>query len=118
MKRADVNAVVLRIAEQDCLGRLSNLHLAFSDKFGVDSHDRSARDVLSTVELAGAISQKVDDDHTGYHPLNENDIKRLNSALENKRPDYMNNPNFDHYTSGHILGRRVELFICLCHCLI
>jgi hypothetical protein len=47
----------------------------------------------------------VDSGKTGDHPLNENQIRRLNDALENTRPDYMDNPNFDQYESDHILGK-------------
>jgi RNA-dependent RNA polymerase len=103
--RDDINKTILDIAEQDSLGRLSNLHLAFADKFGVDSDKRPAKNVLSTVELAGAISQEVDSGKTGYHPLTENQIKELNNALENQRPDFMDNPNFKQYKSEHILGK-------------
>jgi hypothetical protein len=82
------------------------LHLAFADKFGVESEKRPAEDVLSTVELAGAISREVDSGKTGDHPLNENEIRRLNDALGKQRPDYMDNPNFEPYESEHILGKR------------
>jgi len=104
--RDDIHNTILNIAEQDCLGRLSNLHLAFADKFGVESEKRPAEDVLSTVELAGAISREVDSGKTGDHPLNENEIRRLNDALGKQRPDYMDNPNFEPYESEHILGKR------------
>jgi RNA-dependent RNA polymerase len=104
----DINNIILEIAEQDCLGKLSNLHLAFADKFGVDNNKRPKHDVLSTIELAGAISQEVDSGKTGYHPLTEDDIKRLNDALGKKRPDYMDNSNFEQYKSEHILGMRTE----------
>ncbi|CAF0731356.1 unnamed protein product [Adineta steineri] len=103
--RKDINNTILEIAEQDCLGKLSNLHLAFADKFGVDCENQTANDVLSTIELAGAISQEVDSGKTGYHPLKEDAIRKLNLALDSKRPDYMNNANFDRYRSEHILGK-------------
>ncbi|CAF4102022.1 unnamed protein product [Rotaria sordida] len=103
--RSNINDTILRIAEQDCLGRLSNLHLAFADKFGVDNVNSPAKDVLSTTELAGAISQEVDSGKTGYHPLSENDIAKLNNALDNKRPDFMDNPSLERYESLHILGK-------------
>jgi RNA-dependent RNA polymerase len=103
--RDDINETILYIAEQDFLGRISNLHLAFADKFGVEDEKRRGEDILSTVELAGAISEEVDSGKTGYHPLNENQIRRLNDALENTRPDYMDNPNFDQYESDRILGK-------------
>jgi RNA-dependent RNA polymerase len=104
--RDHINNIILDIAEQDCLGRLSNLHLAFADKFGIDNDKRPAKNVLSTVELAGAISQEVDSGKTGYHPVKEKKIKELNNALGNQRPDFMDNPNFEQYESKHILGKR------------
>ncbi|CAF4739460.1 unnamed protein product [Rotaria sp. Silwood1] len=103
--RHDINNTILRIAEQDCLGRLSNLHLAFADKFGVDNTNRPADDILSTIELAGAISQEVDSGKTGYHPLREDEIIRLNNALENKRPDFMDSLFVEQYESPYILGK-------------
>ncbi|CAF3922281.1 unnamed protein product [Rotaria sp. Silwood2] len=103
--RDAINNTILRIAEQDCLGRLSNLHLAFADKFGVDDAKRRAEDILSTIELAGAISQEVDSGKTGYHPLSEDKISRLNNVLENKRPDFMDNPSLEQYESPYILGK-------------
>jgi RNA-dependent RNA polymerase len=113
--RDHINKTILDIAEQDCLGRLSNLHLAFADKFGVDSNRKPAEDVSSTVELAGAISQEVDSGKTGYHPLKEDKIKELNNALGNERPDFMDNPNFDQYESKHILGKRFMSFRVFFH---
>ncbi|CAF1047784.1 unnamed protein product, partial [Rotaria sordida] len=53
----------------------------------------------------GAISQEVDSGKTGYHPLSEGDIAKLNNALENKRPDFMDNPSLERYESLHILGK-------------
>jgi RNA-dependent RNA polymerase len=103
--RDDINNIILDIAEQDCLGRLSNLHLAFADKFGVDNNKKPAKNVLSTIELAGAISREVDSGKTGDHPLEEDEIKELNNALGNQRPDFMDNPNFERYKSEHILGK-------------
>ncbi|CAF4960239.1 unnamed protein product, partial [Rotaria socialis] len=58
--RSDIHDVVLNIAESDFLGRLSNLHLAYADLFGVDSDIKPQADVLSTIGLAGAISEEVD----------------------------------------------------------
>jgi RNA-dependent RNA polymerase len=104
VQREDINNKVLEIAELDCLGRLSNLHLAFADRFGVADDKPHGNGVRSTVALAGAISQEVDSGKTGYHPLSEKDIKKLNEALGNERPDYMDNANFEHYRSRHILG--------------
>jgi RNA-dependent RNA polymerase len=111
--RDAINRTILNIAEEDCLGRLSNLHLAFADKYGVDDDQKREESILSTVELAVAISQEVDSGKTGYHPLNENKIKKLNNALGNERPDYMDNPNFEQYKSEHILGKINLLFLIL-----
>ena len=108
--RDAINDTILRIAEQDCLGRLSNLHLAFADKFGVDSDVRPKEGVISPIKLAGAISLEVDSGKTGYHPLNDDDIKKLKNALDNKRPDFMNNRDFEQYESQHILGKRYVSF--------
>ena len=104
--REAINNTILSIAEQDCLGRLSNLHLAFADKFGVNSEKEPREGVLSTVGLAGAISLEVDSGKTGYHPLTEGKIKELNNALDKRRPDFMDNRNFEQYESKHILGKR------------
>ena len=104
--RDHINSAILDIAEQDCLGQLSNLHLAFADKLGVDSVEQLTTAVRSTVELAGAISQEVDSGKTGYHPLNEDQIRELNNALGNERPDFMDNRNFEQYESKAILGKR------------
>ena len=104
--REAINNTILSIAEEDCLGRLSNLHLAFADKFGVDSEKEPRKGVKSTIGLAGAISLEVDSGKTGYHPLKENDIKELNNALEKRRPDFMDNRNFEHYESQGVLGKR------------
>ena len=109
--REHINQIILDIAEQDCLGRLSNLHLAFADKFGVDSQTSPAPEVLSTVELAGAISQEVDSGKTGVHPLKEDKIKKLNNALGGRRPDFMDNPHFEQEESAHILGERKMVFV-------
>ena len=97
--------LVLEISEQDYLGRLSNLHLAFADKFGVDNNNRSKADVRSTMELAAAISQEVDSAKTGYHPVNDEEMKRLTLALEGERPDFMDKSDFKRYESRHVLGK-------------
>ena len=106
LTREIINKTVVDIAENDFLGRLSNLHLAFADKFGVDDINGPGGDLLSTIELAAAISQEVDSGKTGYHPLEDEQIKQLTNALDRKRPDYMDNPNFESYKSEHILGER------------
>ncbi|CAM4932198.1 unnamed protein product [Rotaria socialis] len=105
VERDDINEAILRIAEQDALGRLSKLHLAFADKFGVDNAERPAEGILSTIELAGAISQEVDSGTTGHHPLSEDQILKLNDVLNNERPDFMDNPSFKQYQSPNILGK-------------
>jgi RNA-dependent RNA polymerase len=112
--RPAINEVVLEIAESDYLGRLSNLHLAFADRFGVDNNRRPKNGIMSTVELAGAISLEVDSGKTGYHPLNDNDIKKLNDVLEKKRPDFMDNANYEQEESPHILGKRSRLCVVFC----
>jgi RNA-dependent RNA polymerase len=106
--RNAINDTVLKIAENDYLGRLSNLHLAFADKYGVDDDKGPGNGVLSTIKLAGAISQEVDSGKTGYHPLNDDDMKTLNNALENRRPDFMDNANNEPYTSNRILGKKMK----------
>lgn len=104
--RKVINNIVLEIAENDYLGRLSNLHLAFADKFGVDDNERRNRgEVNSTVTLAGAISIEVDSGKTGYHPLNDAEIRNLNSLLGDERPDFMDKPDFKQYKSQHVLGK-------------
>ncbi|CAF4014709.1 unnamed protein product, partial [Rotaria sordida] len=40
VNRNDINHVVLQIAESDYIGRLSNLHLAYADRYSVDSNER------------------------------------------------------------------------------
>ncbi|CAF1359032.1 unnamed protein product [Didymodactylos carnosus] len=95
--REDINKVVLDIAEQDCLGRLSNLHLAYADRLGVD--DEKCK------ELAGVISKEVDSGKTGIHPMSEAQIKELAKGLDNKRPDFMENKNMESYASSCILGK-------------
>lgn len=104
IKRKHIHKKILEIAALSCLGKLSNLHLAYADKFGVDDCQERPNGIRSTVALAAAISQEVDSGKTGYHPMNDNDIKRQNEALDNKRPDYMDNANFEQYRSTHVLG--------------
>ena len=118
INRKDINDVVLKIAESDYLGRLSNLHLAYADRFGVDSNERLKEDVLSTIELAGFISQEVDSGKTGEHPLDDSAIRRQSEAFGNQRPNFMQNPNMKSYPSKGILGRISSIeftyrFICV-----
>ncbi|CAM4951787.1 unnamed protein product [Rotaria socialis] len=103
--RSDIHDVVLNIAESDFLGRLSNLHLAYADLFGVDSDIKPQADVLSTIGLAGAISEEVDSGKTGVHPLNDMKIKKQKDALGDSRPDFMENANMKSYRSDKILGK-------------
>ncbi|CAF0945376.1 unnamed protein product [Didymodactylos carnosus] len=95
--REDINKVVLDIAEQDYLGRLSNLHLAYVDLLGV--HHETCK------ELAGVISKEVDSGKTGIHPKSEAEIKELAKGLNNQRPDFMENKNMKSYVSSYILGK-------------
>ena len=104
--RGIINETILEIAAQDCLGRLSNLHLAFADKFGIDDTQSRGKDVFSTVELAAKISQEVDSGKTGYHPVKEIEIQSLNRFLDNKRPDYVDKPQYELYESKHVLGKK------------
>ncbi|CAF1607736.1 unnamed protein product, partial [Didymodactylos carnosus] len=93
--RNDISNSVLTIAEQDCIGRLSNLHLAFVDKQGVD--DSFCK------QLAGFISQEVDSPKTGKHPLTDAEINEISNKLNNERPDFMENRNMRSYLSPYIL---------------
>ncbi|CAF3343678.1 unnamed protein product [Rotaria sp. Silwood2] len=103
--REDIMDIVLKITESDYLGRLSNLHLAYADLYGVDSNKRPQSDLLSTIELAGVISQEVDSGKTGHHPLNDMQIMKQKKALGDKRPDFMENANMKSYQSQKILGK-------------
>ena len=102
---------VMNIASMDCLGQLSNLHLAFADRFSVNSNKKPAPNVPSTIELAKYISQEVDSAKTGYHPLNSDDIRRANEAIQRKRPDYCENHNFESYPSKNVLGKKNKFSI-------
>jgi RNA-dependent RNA polymerase len=105
VNRDDINEIVLNLAESDYLGRLSNLHLAYADRFGVNSNAPPNNDVFSTIELAGKISEEVDSGKTGQHPLNEIQIRKQGKALGNKRPDFMEKANMESYHSEKILGK-------------
>lgn len=96
--REEIIDVVMRVSEQDCLGTLSNIHLAYVDKRGIKS------DVCTG--LAGAISQEVDAAKTGTHPLSEAEIKRLRDGLDNKWPDFMGGRGKqEFYPSERVLGK-------------
>lgn len=113
--RGVINKTVLEIAEQNCVGVLTNLHLAFADKFGIDDGQKkesrrgSGRDIKSTMELAGAISQEVDSPKTGYHPIKQDEIRKFNDFLGNERPDYCDKSDFQSRESSHILGKRKRI---------
>ncbi|CAF5136945.1 unnamed protein product, partial [Rotaria magnacalcarata] len=96
--RDDINQIVMEVSEQDCLGSLSNIHLAYVDKEGIKSK--------ICTDLAGAISQEVDAAKTGKHPLTEAQIAELREGLNNTWPDFMKSrgkKNF--YPSKRILGK-------------
>ena len=108
---------VLDIAELDCIGLLSNLHLAYADRFGVDSTHIPRGGKLSTIGIAAAISQEVDSAKTGHHPVSPEDLQKLNKALGDQRPDYVDNTGYTPYESPRILGKnprtRPTIF-CVC----
>ena len=106
--RAIINEIVLDIAELDCIGSLSNLHSAYADQFGVDSTHIPRGGTLSTIGIAAAISQEVDSAKTGYHPVNSEGIQKLNKALGDQRPDYVDNTGYTSYESPRILGKCVK----------
>lgn len=98
--RDDINEVVMRVSEQDCLGPLSNIHLAYVDKKPKGIKARVCK------KLAGAISQEVDAAKTGKHPLNEEQLRKLREGLENKYPDFMKTRGKrEYYQSERALGR-------------
>jgi len=87
----------LDISEQDALGRLSNLHLAYTDMYSI-RHP-------SSIILAAAISEEVDAGKTGKHPLTEEEIGALARNLNNSRADFFNRPKqFDLYPSSNAIG--------------
>lgn len=97
--RDDIRQIVLEISEQDALGRLSNLHLAFTDKFSIRHQD--------AIEIAKAIAEEVDAAKTGKHPLTENQIAELARKLDNERADFFNRPKqYDLYASANAIGKK------------
>lgn len=95
--REDIRQIVLEISEQDALGRLSNLHLAFTDKFNIRHPD--------AIKLAAAIAEEVDSGKTGKHPLTDNEISEIARKLNHERADFFNRPKqFDHYASSNTIG--------------
>ena len=97
VNRADIQATVLDISEQSCVGKLCSLHLAYMDLYGV-AHPK-------TLAIAGHISEELDAPKTGQHPLTPKQIGHLQGELENERPDYFDKPYYKLYPSKHILGK-------------
>ena len=96
--RDDINQVVMEVSEQDCLGSLSNIHLAYADRNGVKSQ--------ICTNLAGHISQEVDAAKIGKHPLSEKQIIELRKGLDNQLPDFMKaRGKKEYYPSERILGK-------------
>lgn len=86
------------ISEQDCLGGLSNIHLAYADKYGITSEECTT--------LAGYISQEVDAAKTGKHPLTDEQIADYRRKLDDKWPDFMKGRGKkSFYPSNRILGK-------------
>ncbi|CAF0755386.1 unnamed protein product [Adineta steineri] len=97
VNRADIQATVLDISEQSCVGKLCSLHLANMDLHGV-AHPK-------TLAIAGHISEELDAPKTGQHPLTPKQISHLQSELGNERPDYFDKPYYRMYPSKHVLGQ-------------
>ena len=98
INRDDIIQVVMDVSEQDCLGSLANIHLAYVDRDGIKSK--------ICTDLAGAISQEVDAAKTGKHPLTDEEIMNLRKGLENKWPDFMKaRGKKEYYPSKRVLGK-------------
>ena len=98
VNRDDIRTVVLNISEQDSLGRLSNLHLAYTDHDGIRHQD--------ALKLAAAIAEEVDAGKTGKHPLTEDEIADYSRKLKNERADFFNRPKqFNLYASSNSIGK-------------
>ena len=97
VSRADIQATVLDISEQSCVGKLCSLHLANMDLHGV-AHPK-------TLAIAGYISEELDAPKTGQHPLTPKQIAQLQIELGNERPDYFDKPYYRLYPSKHVLGQ-------------
>ncbi|UJR28069.1 hypothetical protein I4U23_009325 [Adineta vaga] len=97
VNRADIQATVLDISEQSCVGKLCSLHLANMDVHGV-AHPR-------TLAIAGHISEELDAPKTGQHPLTPKQISHLQAELGHERPDYFDKPYYKLYPSKHVLGQ-------------
>ena len=99
--RDDIRQIVLEISEQDALGRLSNLHLAFTDKFSIRHPD--------AITLAAAIAEEVDAGKTGKHPLTDAEISELARKLDHERADFFNRPKqFELYPSSNAIGKHTQ----------
>lgn len=102
--RDDIREIVLEISEQDALGRLSNLHLAFTDKFNIRHPD--------ALKIAAAIAEEVDAGKTGKHPLTDDEIAGLARKLDHERADFFNRPKqFDLYASSNAIGTNFLRFL-------
>jgi hypothetical protein len=100
--RDEIVRIVMDVSEQDSLGSLSNIHLAYADKFGIKS------DICT--KLAGDISQEVDAAKTGKHPLTDIEISKLRKDLDNEWPDFMQHRyKRKVYPSKRILGKSSRL---------
>ncbi|CAF1411457.1 unnamed protein product [Adineta steineri] len=98
--RDDINQIVMEVSEQDCLGSLSNIHLAYADK-----EEKGIKSKVCT-DLAGWISQEVDAAKTGKHPLTEEQIAALRKNFGTEWPDFMKaRGKKDYYPSERILGK-------------
>ncbi|CAF4751708.1 unnamed protein product, partial [Rotaria sp. Silwood2] len=95
INRADIQATVLDISEQSCVGKLCSLHLANTDLNGV-AHPK-------TLAIASYIAEELDAPKTGQHPLTPKQIGELQSELGNERPDYFDKPYYKSYPSKHVL---------------
>ena len=97
IERRDIIDVVMEISEQDCLGSLSNIHLAYADRKGVKSE--------FCKKLAGWISEEVDAAKTGHHPVSNEDLYKFKKDLNNEWPDFMKTRGSrKYYPSERILG--------------
>jgi RNA-dependent RNA polymerase len=96
VNRNDRLKVILDICEQDNLGRLSNIHLVLTDKFGIDSEE--------AISLAGGLSQELDSVKSGQHPYTSEQIKEITMKAGLDRPDFMQTPGHKEYPSDKILG--------------
>ena len=97
VNRADIQATVLDISEQCCVGKLCSLHLAYTDLYGI-AHPE-------TLAIAGYIAEELDSAKTGRHPLTPKEIHQLELRLNNERPDFFDKPNYKLYPSVHVLGK-------------